>query len=105
MRIVLTAAFAAFSGSALADPIDIQVDNFTVDRGIAELVLKVTNTTGADVTDVFIDCAFLDANMRAIDIGKALIQNIPAGGYAYDKAAIARTAGVQHAECRVVKYK
>lgn len=99
------AAFACISTVAMADGIDIQVDNFTVDRGISELVLKVTNNTAVEVGNVFIDCTFLTEEGRAIDIGKALIPSIPSKGYVFDKAAITRTDGVAKAECRVVQYR
>lgn len=105
MKWFLGSAFAVIAIPAAAQSIDIQVDNFTAQRGISELVLKVTNNTGADVEGVQIDCAFLRSDGRAIDIGKALIPSIAAGDYAYDKAAIPTTEGVSEAECRVVRYR
>lgn len=106
MRILLLALALLTAAPAYArDAISIDVDNFTAERGISTLVLKVTNNTGKAVESVFIDCAFLTEDERAIDIGKALISNIPAGGYAYDKASIPTTDGVSKAECRVVSFR
>ena len=105
MKWFLVAALALLPFSAAAQAIDIQVDNFTAQRGISELVLKVTNNTGADVESLFIDCAFLREDGRAIDIGKVLISTLAAGEYAYDKASIGTTDGVSQAECRVVKFR
>jgi hypothetical protein len=98
-------ALALTSGAAFADDIDIQVDNFTADRGISELVLRVTNNTSKPVSDVFIDCTFMTEEERAIDIGKALISSIPAKGFVFDKAAIPTTDGVAKALCRVVSHR
>lgn len=88
----------------MAEGIDIQVDNFTAQGGISEIVMKVLNNTDEAVTNVFIDCAFLRENGKAIDIGKALIPSIAAHSYAYDKAAITTTNGVAKADCRVVRH-
>lgn len=107
MRALLTAVATALAcaGAWAAEPIEIGIENFTAERGISTLILKVSNNTAAPLQTVFIDCAFLTEDERAIDIGKALVSNIPAGGYAYDKASIARTDGVAKAECRVVSYR
>lgn len=89
------------AGPAAADDFNIEVENFTAERGISTVVMKVTNMTGRDARQVFIDCVFLDGNQKAIDIGKALIPFIANGGSAYDKAAIPTTEGVQFAQCGV----
>lgn len=105
--LVLWLALAS-SGVSAQDgpaPFDIEIDNFTASRGISEVVMKVTNNTGRAVQSVFIDCVFFTADEKAIDIGKALIPAIPAGGVAYDKAAIPRTDGVQLVSCSVVRYR
>jgi hypothetical protein len=98
----LAAGLSACTAAANAGGFDIQIDNFTAD-GIAEVVMKVTNNTGRDASNVFIDCVFMDKNQKAIDIGKALISSIPSGGHAYEKAAIPRSDGVQYASCSVVR--
>ena len=93
----------ALATPALGAGFDIQVDNFYVDGDIATVVMKVTNNTGEDAANVFIDCAFLDKEERAIDIGKALIPAIAAGRYAYDKASAVTGGRVQYAACDVVR--
>lgn len=89
---------------AAADDFNIEVENFTADRGISTIVMKVTNMTGRDVRQVFIDCVFLDKDNKAIDIGKALIPSIANEASAYDKAAIPTTEGVQFAQCGVKQF-
>lgn len=101
MRGWLVAAFLALSSGANAAEIDIQIDNFTSDRGIASAVMKVANTSSRRLSSIFIDCAFLDENRKAIDIGKAVIQRIDAGGYAYEKASIVATGREKFVECSV----
>ena len=98
-------AFMTAVTPAVAGEIDIEVDNFTAERGISELVLRVINNTATEVSDVFIDCVFMTEDERAIDIGKALIPAIAAGGTKFDKAAIATTDGVAKALCEVVSYR
>lgn len=98
-------ALGALCGHAAAGEIDIQIDNFTMQGNIAEVVMKVTNNTGRDVSNVFIDCAFLDSDKRAIDIGKAMIPAIATGGYAYDKASAVTGEGIEFADCRVTRVR
>ncbi len=104
MRALILAVFIAASGPTFAGDIEIDVQNFTASKGISDLVLKITNNTGKSLEMIFVDCAFLDKNKRALAIGKAIISNVDAGGYAYDTASIARSQGVAHAECRVTDY-
>ena len=92
----------ALATPALGAGFDIQVDNFYVDGGIATVVMKVTNNTGKAADSVFIDCAFLDKEERAIEIGKALIPAIEAGEFVYDKASAVTGDRVQYAACDVV---
>ena len=103
IRIAIAAASIAFALPASAAGFDIQVDNFFVQDGIASAVMKVTNNTGAAAESVYIDCVFLDGERRAIEIGKALIPAIQAGGYAYDKASAVTGDAVKYAECGVRK--
>ena len=106
LKTVLIAGLSAMAATAAhADGIDIDIQNFTAHRGIAKIVMKVTNGTDADISSVFIDCAFLDGNKRAIDIGKAMIPSLPSGQYAYEEASIPRSDGVEFAECRVTKFR
>ena len=84
-----------------ANLIVIDIDNFTADRGISTLILKITNNNSEGINSLFIDCTFMDENERAIDIGKSHVTNIRAGETVYDKASIGTTEGVQKALCRV----
>ena len=105
-RFLAVATAMLISGVAFgADPVSIDVENFTAERGISTLVLKVTNNTTAHIDRAYIDCAFLTEDERPIDIGKALVTNLAAGGHAYDKASIPTTDGVAKADCRVVNYR
>lgn len=103
MRIWLAAAVGALASVANAADIDIQIDNFTSDGNIARVVMKVKNTSTKPYSNIFIDCTFLDANKKAIDIGKALISGIDANSYAYDKASIVATGREEYVECSVSK--
>lgn len=103
MRWAAIMVLAFLPAPAFAAGFDIQVDNFWLDGRIATVVMKVTNNTGKDASSIFIDCAFLDKDQKAIDIGRGLISQIPAGGYAYEKAAITGGERVQFAECQVVR--
>ncbi|MDW9481875.1 hypothetical protein GOB57_24820 [Sinorhizobium meliloti] len=89
---------------AMADGFQIDVENFIAERGISQAVMKITNKTGKDVRQVFIDCVFLDKDQKAIDIGKTLIGFIANDASVYDKAAIATTDGVQFVQCNVRSY-
>lgn len=102
---IFAAMFTALIAPAWAADIEIEIDNFTANRGISELVLRVTNNSSREVTNVFIDCVFMTKDNRAIDIGKALINRIPPGGTKFDKAAIPTTDGVAQAQCEVDRYR
>lgn len=100
--LICTAVLAA---PVAAADLEIQIDNFTAQRGISELVFRVTNKSTQVLSDIFIDCVFMTEEGRAIDIGKALISRIPPGGTKFDKAAIPTTDGVAKASCAVDRYK
>jgi len=104
-RLALTTAMALICGQALANEIDISVDNFSQSGGIVSAVLKLTNNLDQPVTQVFVDCAFLREDKRAIDIGKEIVSQIDAKSYAYGKAAIVTDQKVRYADCRVTSYK
>lgn len=105
MRIAALSAVAFAATTASAASIDIDVQNFTAKDGISEVVMKVNNLLPTPVTNVFIDCAFLNSSQKAVDIGKAFVSSIEAGGYAYAKAAIPTTDDVKFVDCRVTKYR
>ncbi|MDQ0558306.1 hypothetical protein QO004_000079 [Rhizobium mesoamericanum] len=99
-------AFAAVfcAGAAEANEIDLSVDNFSRDNKIVSAVIKLTNNLDEAVSRVFIDCAFLDDNKRAIDIGNDIVTRLDAKGYAYGKASIVTDKKVRYADCRVKSF-
>lgn len=84
-----------------AASIDIDIQNFTAYRGISTITMAVTNNGTKTATRIFIDCVFLDKDMRAIDIGRDIVSNLPPGQTKFSQAAIPTTQGVEHAECYV----
>lgn len=107
MRLLLTTMAVAMLASTHAHgaEIDIQVDNFTVQRGISEVVLRVTNNTGKALSSVFIDCVFMTEDERAIDIGKAMVPSMEIGATKFEKAAVPTTEGVAKALCEIRSYR
>lgn len=87
--------------AASGEDIDVHVDNFFVETGVSTVVLKITNNTATTVANVFVSCAFLDADQRAIDVGKAWVTDLKPKQVAYDKARIPSSKGVQFAACSV----
>ncbi|MFN3549614.1 MAG: hypothetical protein ACK4U0_19175 [Mesorhizobium sp.] len=87
--------------AAHAGEVEIKIENFRVDHGIAEAVMKVTNRTDQPASWLFVDCVFLDADQKAIDIGKEIIRNLPVDGVVYGKAAITRAPHAQFVHCYV----
>lgn len=102
MRKAVAALVLLAAGGASAADIDLTVDNFWQDGKITSAVLKVSNHLDRPVTDIRIDCAFLDENKKAIDIGLETISQVEAQSYAYGKASIVTGRKVSFAECRVV---
>lgn len=101
MREILIAGamVLACSSAALADSVGIEVDNFFVETGISTAVLKITNNSSATIANVFVSCAFLGADKKAIDVGKAWVTDLRPGQTRYENARIASSAGVQYARC------
>lgn len=94
----------SFATAAQAADIDIGIERFIQRNGISKAILKVTNHLPNKVTGVYIECAFLDSDRRAIDIGNSLINSIDANSYAYDSASIVAGEGaVKFADCRVIR--
>lgn len=100
MKLAVGLLLAMVSPVVAAD-VDIRIDNFSSDEWMSRAVIKVTNNSGQNLTNVFIDCTFLDGEKRALDIGKVLIPSLAAGAYAYDKAAIQTTGKEKFVECMV----
>lgn len=99
-KMIFASAILAASAASAAD-IQIDVQNFTHERGIARAVMLVKNRSSKPAKDVFIDCAFLGEDKRAIGIGRAHLESIPANGDAYDDASLVTDAKVAYADCRV----
>lgn len=96
--------FAAMLASAPALAADVQIDvqNFTSKNGIARATMLVTNMSERVIANVYVDCAFLGADKRAVGLGKANIRNLPARGDAYADAALVTSAEVKFVDCRGV---
>lgn len=99
----ITVVLISLATAAQAADIDVGVERFISRNGISKAILKVTNHLPNKVSGVYVECAFLDSERRAIDIGNALIGSIDAHSYAYDSASIVASEGtVKYADCRVV---
>lgn len=92
---------ALILASVTAADISFEVENFTAQNGISEVVLKVTNHADTGARRVYISCAFLTEDLKAIDVGRALISTLGPGQTKYEKAGIPTTAGVAKAQCYV----
>jgi hypothetical protein len=95
-----TCFFALLATPAFAGSLDIQVDNFTVDRGIHHVVMKVTNSTSRTLENTYINCAILDRDKRAIGIAKANIEIMYPGSHRYEDATLVSSQRGQYVECR-----
>jgi hypothetical protein len=100
-KVLIFAAVVA-STPALAADVQIDVQNFTLQNGIARATMLVTNTSERAISNVYVDCAFLGADKRAIGLGKANIRRLPAKGDAYAEAAFVTNAEVKFVDCRGV---
>lgn len=89
------------AASLSANDINISYENFTFERGIARITMKITNSGSHFVKSSFINCAFQDGKKRVIDIGPARVTNLEPGAYKYEQASIVTDRDVQHAECYV----
>jgi hypothetical protein len=97
----MTSALAVTLIAALINDITFEIDNFTAERGISTITLRVTNDGQQLANQVFINCVFMTEDMKTIDIGRALIINLAPGQTKYEQAAIARTTGVEEAKCYI----
>lgn len=104
-RAAIFAAAILSAGIAQANEIDLTVDNFSKDGQIVSAVVKLTNNLDQEVSHVYVDCAFLREDKRAIDIGKEIVSRIDAKGYAYGKASIVTAEKVRYADCKVTNFK
>ncbi|THK38156.1 hypothetical protein EHS39_11495 [Ensifer sp. MPMI2T] len=92
------------AGQAIAGGVSVSVENFTHERRVAKAIIKVTNDLGKTAKNVFVDCAFLNKEKKAVDVSSALIEKISTNDYAYDKASIVTDHDIQYIECRVAKF-
>lgn len=101
---VFTLAFLMAGHAIASGGISVSIENFTQDRRVAKAVLKVTSNLGKPASNVFVDCAFLNEEKKAVDVSSALIEKIPTNDHAYDKASIVTDHDVKYIECRVAKF-
>ncbi|MDX0432680.1 hypothetical protein GOL30_26365 [Sinorhizobium medicae] len=101
---VFSLAFLTAGQVIAGGGISVSVENFTQERRVAKAVLKVTNNLGKPANNVFVDCAFLNKEKKAVDVSSALIEKISTNDHAYDKASIVTDHDVQYIECRVAKF-
>jgi len=73
--------------------------------GAVEIVLKFTNNTDENLRAVFADCALLDKDHKAVTVIRVAAENIEPGGVAYGNNFGPRIDGIEHAECRVSRYR
>ncbi|UIK05002.1 hypothetical protein [Neorhizobium galegae] len=105
MKVIVFCAMMAAATAASAADIEIDVQNFSVERGVARAVMLVKNNLAKPVQGVFIDCAFLDGDKKAVGIGRAIINALAPNGDAYEEAALPTKASVQFVDCRVRSFR
>lgn len=93
----------ATSLPAYAAGVSFDVDSFEVDDrlGRAKIIAKVSNGTSEHASMIIIECAFLDANERAVDTATLIASNVAAGETAYTQGYSARIDGIEGAYCRI----
>jgi len=69
----LLLAWMLTSTSASAADIDVDVLQIVLRYGTVQADLRITNNLPTSVGPIYINCAFLDANRRFIDIGRGLV--------------------------------
>lgn len=105
-RTLLALTGICIATPALAAGVDFKYENFYRDQdmGRTRIVLKITNDTPKVLT-VFAECAFLNAEKRALDTAILIASNVPAHGHAYADSWSAQMDGIKHADCRIVRYR
>ncbi|MBB4587918.1 hypothetical protein GGE50_003822 [Rhizobium leguminosarum] len=98
---LLALTLGLVSTPASAADIDIDVQELALRFGMVQADLKVTNNLPSRVGPIYINCAFLDANRRFIDVGRGLVVAIDPSSVAYTKAAIVTDEQVRSIECVV----
>lgn len=103
----LAAAAAAFvSSAAAADAVALEYENFQrLPNGATEIVLKFTNNTSSKLSLISADCAFLDADGKALTVLPIVAQNVAPGEAAYGNTFSPRhVVGIEKAQCRLKYY-
>ena len=88
---------------AFAADLSVEVDNLKRSDGWIEAIVRVTNGGSAAFSTIYVDCAFLDANGRAIDTGMASIANLTPGATAFGSAEIEDDPAIASAACRIAE--
>jgi hypothetical protein len=102
---MITAALMMVTTVAYAADIDIAVERLKSNYGVTKAILKVKNHLPNRVTGVLVECAFLDKDRRAIDIGRNVIKEIDDSSWAYTDATIATDETAKFVDCRVTNYR
>jgi hypothetical protein len=97
LKIILAAASAATLN------IDVEMQSVERDRGIVSAVFKLNNDSTDSFKSVFVECAFLDAGGRALDVITAHVQNLHPQTARYGKASAVRESGIASAKCYVAE--
>lgn len=103
MKKLIAAALLATTLQAHASGVRLDVDTFEidVDLGRAKIIAKVSNDTAQGAAMIVIECAFLDANERAVDTATLIASNVSARSVAYAQGYSARIDGIEGARCRI----
>lgn len=93
----------ALTGNAASASLDLAYENFyrDGDLGRTRIILKVTNNTPEKVEWVFVECAFLNNENKALDTATLIGRNIAPASHAYVDGWSARFDGIEHATCRI----
>lgn len=96
--------FKIILAASAATSINVNVDMQNVERDgdIVKAVFQVQNTETTPYSSVFVECAFLDKDKRALDVVVAHVQNVQPNTTRYGKASLVRPANdVVAAKCYV----
>lgn len=101
--IILAAGLLIAARPAFAGGVNLDYENFYLDKGRAKIVLKVNNSTGKRLDVVIAECAFLDGKNRAVDVATLIASDVEASAYVDGWSAT--VGGIKHAHCRVSSYR
>lgn len=108
MKRTTAAAIVALVGTlpAGAADIDLTYENFYRDdrMGRVRVIVKVTNNTARHLSSIFAECAFLDANGKALDQAVLIASNVAPQSSAHAAAWSAQMDGLEKADCRVSNF-